>query len=93
MRTIAVAMAKGGVGKTTTAVSLAGGLATLGKRVLLVDCDTQDQVVRFLGVKPPHGLAEFVTGSCDGSPSPATKPFLGPGTIYGCWRAAFSWWS
>ena len=68
MRTIAVAMAKGGVGKTTTAVSLAGGLATLGKRVLLVDCDTQDQVARFLGVKPPYGLAEFITGNSDGNP-------------------------
>lgn len=68
MRTIAVAMAKGGVGKTTTAVSLAGGLASLGKRVLLVDCDTQDQVARFLGVKPPYGLAEFITGSGDGGP-------------------------
>lgn len=66
MRTIAVAMAKGGVGKTTTAVSLAGGLASLGKRVLLVDCDTQDQVTRFLGVKPPYGLSEFITGSSDG---------------------------
>ncbi|MGE5258490.1 MAG: ParA family protein [Hyphomicrobiales bacterium] len=66
MRTIAVAMAKGGVGKTTTAVSLAGGLASLGKRVLLVDCDTQDQVTRFLGVKPPYGLSEFITGNGDG---------------------------
>jgi chromosome partitioning protein len=63
MRTIAVAMAKGGVGKTTTAVSLAGGLAARGSRVLLVDCDTQDQVARFLGVSPPYGLAEFLTES------------------------------
>jgi chromosome partitioning protein len=61
MRTIAVAMAKGGVGKTTTAVSLAFRLASLGKRVLLVDCDTQDQVSRFLGVKPVYGLSEFIT--------------------------------
>jgi chromosome partitioning protein len=66
MRTIAVAMAKGGVGKTTTAVSLAGGLSSMGKRVLLVDCDTQDQVARFLGVKPTYGLSEFVTGNGDG---------------------------
>jgi chromosome partitioning protein len=65
MRTIAVAMAKGGVGKTTTAVNLAGGLAALGRRVLLVDCDTQDQAARFLGVKPAHGLYEFITGTGD----------------------------
>lgn len=62
MRKIAIAMAKGGVGKTTTAVNLAYGLSKLGKRVLLVDCDTQDQVSRFLGVKPRHGLYEFITG-------------------------------
>jgi chromosome partitioning protein len=58
-------MAKGGVGKTTTAVSLAGGLAARGQRVLLVDCDTQDQVARFLGVKPAFGLYEFITEKGD----------------------------
>jgi Mrp family chromosome partitioning ATPase len=47
MRKIAVAMAKGGVGKTTTAVNLAHGLALAGKRVLLVDCDTQAQTTDF----------------------------------------------
>ena len=61
MRKIAIAMAKGGVGKTTTAVNLAHGLAASGRRVLLVDCDTQDQVSKFLGVKPEYGLYEFIT--------------------------------
>jgi chromosome partitioning protein len=69
MRKIAVAMAKGGVGKTTTAVNLAHGLALAGKRVLLIDCDTQAQSTAFLGVSPPHGLYEFITGSnCQGKP-------------------------
>ncbi len=69
MRKIAVAMAKGGVGKTTTAVNLAHGLASLGKRVLLVDCDTQGQVAKFLGEKPTYGLYEFITEcSDDGQP-------------------------
>ena len=62
MRKIAVAMAKGGVGKTTTAVNLAHGLSMLGHRVLLVDCDTQGQTSKFLGVKPQYGLYEFITG-------------------------------
>ncbi len=61
MRKIAVAMAKGGVGKTTTAVNLAHGLSMLGKNVLLVDCDTQGQTSKFLGVDPEYGLYEFIT--------------------------------
>ena len=63
MRKIAVAMAKGGVGKTTTAVSLAHGLARQGQNVLLVDGDTQGQAARFLGVSPRYGLYEFITGN------------------------------
>ena len=56
-------MAKGGVGKTTTAVNLAHGLALAGHRVLIVDCDTQGQTAKFLGVAPPYGLYEFITGA------------------------------
>lgn len=64
MRTIAVAIAKGGVGKTTTAVHLAAALANMGRKVLLVDCDSQDQVSRFLGVRDQvrAGLSHFLVG-------------------------------
>ncbi|TVM19730.1 chromosome partitioning protein ParA [Oceanidesulfovibrio indonesiensis] len=60
-RSIAVLLSKGGVGKTTTSVNLAAGLALEGKRVLLVDTDTQGQSAYMLGVKPKAGLTELVT--------------------------------
>jgi chromosome partitioning protein len=60
-RTIGVSLSKGGVGKTTTAVNLAAGLALAGQKVLLVDTDTQGQTSYMLGIKPKAGLTELVT--------------------------------
>jgi chromosome partitioning protein len=62
MKKIAVALSKGGVGKTTTAVNLAAGLAKAGKSVLLVDLDTQGQVAKSLGSNIQVGLAEMAAG-------------------------------
>ncbi|MBI4317328.1 MAG: ParA family protein [Chloroflexi bacterium] len=64
-RVIAVALSKGGTGKTTTAVNLAHCLAMSASSVLLVDADTQGQAAFLLGVKPSAGLAELVVGEVE----------------------------
>ena len=48
-RTIAIAMQKGGVGKTTSVVNIASFLARSGKRVLVVDMDPQANATSYLG--------------------------------------------
>jgi len=61
MRKLCVSLSKGGVGKSSTCVSLAHGLALAGKKVLLVDTDDQGQDSFLLGANPTYGLADVLS--------------------------------
>ena len=61
MKTIALLNQKGGVSKTTSAISIAFGLAKLGKRILLIDLDPQASLSVVLGIESPeYSVYDFI---------------------------------
>jgi chromosome partitioning protein len=63
MRKIAVLNQKGGTGKTTTSVNVAAGLAEAGKKVLIIDLDSQSNVAVSLGLSAPRTINDVLNGS------------------------------
>jgi chromosome partitioning protein len=58
---ISIANFKGGVGKTTTAMTLAQGLSLKGHRVLVIDCDPQGSLTTLFGILPDTEVEEGQT--------------------------------
>ena len=67
-RILAVANQKGGVGKTTTTVNVAAGLALMGKRVLVVDLDPQGNASTALGIEHGEGTPDLYDVLTDSLP-------------------------
>ena len=56
--TVSIANFKGGVGKTTTAVTLAQGMSLLGHKVLVIDTDPQGSLTTLFGILPDAEVEE-----------------------------------
>ena len=78
MKIIAIANQQGGVGKTTTAVSLASSFQQAGHKTLVVDFDPQCNLASYLGYMPDRKptITDFVIAQASYLPIPETDGLI-----------------
>lgn len=90
-RILVIVNQKGGVGKTTTAVHLAHGLALRQRRVLAVDLDPQANLTTWIGAEPPAAtVAHALATPRDGNRAIAPSRLAGVDLMYGSQESALA---